>query len=41
MAIVDLRQIAGSFVVCLMLILSGLVSNPVYAQVAGPTLLAR
>ena len=38
MAVPDLRQIAGSFLVYLMLTLTGLVSGPIYAQVAGATL---
>jgi outer membrane receptor protein involved in Fe transport len=38
MTIADSKQIAGSFLVCLMLILTGLLSTPVYAQVAGANL---
>ena len=38
MTIADSKKIAGSFLVCLMLILTGLLSTPVYAQVAGANL---
>src|ERR1700726_2835017 len=38
MTISNLKQIAGSFLVCLVLTLTGLVSTPVYAQVAGANL---
>jgi hypothetical protein len=38
MTIADSKQIAGSFMVCLMLTLTGLISAPVYAQVAGANL---
>ncbi|MDQ1408301.1 MAG: hypothetical protein QOJ41_36, partial [Acidobacteriaceae bacterium] len=38
MTIADSKRIAGSFLVCLMLILTGLLSTPVYAQVAGANL---
>jgi outer membrane receptor protein involved in Fe transport len=38
MNIADLRQIAGRFLVFFVLTLSGLVSTPVYAQVAGANL---
>src|SRR5579864_7474868 len=38
MAVADSRQIAGGFLVYLMLTLTGLVSGPIYAQVAGATL---
>src|SRR6202165_3392238 len=38
MNIADLRQIAGSFLVCFVLTLTGLVSTPVYEQVAGANL---
>jgi outer membrane receptor protein involved in Fe transport len=38
MTIAGLKLTAGSFLVCLVLALNGLVSGPVYAQVAGATL---